>query len=189
MKNFKTIAIALLVAFGTATVTAQTKKVDATKSSISWVGKKVTGQHEGTINLEEGGLIFKGKNVVGGNFIVDMTSMTTTDLKAGQGKEKLDGHLKSEDFFGTEKFPTATLVFKTVAAKSAGVYSVTADLTVKGITNPVTFDLAATANSATAKVKIDRTKYDIKYNSGSFFDKLGDKVIYDDFDLTVNLKF
>ncbi len=189
MTNFKTIAIALLVAFGTATVTAQTKKVDATKSTITWVGKKVTGQHDGTINLKEGALTFKGKNVVGGNFTVDMTSMTTTDLKAGQGKEKLDGHLKSEDFFGTEKFPTATLVFKTVAAKSAGVYSVTADLTVKGITNPVTFDLAATANSATAKVKIDRTKYDIKYNSGSFFDKLGDKVIYDDFDLTVNLKF
>ena len=189
MTNLKTIAIALLVAFGTATITAQTKKVDATKSSISWVGKKVTGQHEGTVNLKEGALVFKGKNVVGGNFTVDMTSMTTTDLKAGQGKEKLDGHLKSEDFFGTEKFPTSTLVFKTVAAKSAGLYTVTADLTVKGITNPVTFELATTTNSATANVKIDRTKYDIKYNSGSFFDKLGDKVIYDDFDLTVNLKF
>ena len=83
MTNFKTIAIALLVAFGTATVTAQTKKVDATKSTITWVGKKVTGQHDGTINLKEGALTFKGKNVVGGNFIVDMTSMTTTDLKAG----------------------------------------------------------------------------------------------------------
>lgn len=189
MTNLKTIAIALLVAFGTVTMTAQTKKVDATKSSISWVGKKATGQHEGTVNLKEGALIFKGKNVAGGNFTVDMTSMTTTDLKAGQGKEKLDGHLKSADFFGTEKFPTSTLVFKTVAAKSAGVCTITADLTVKGITNPVTFDLATTANSATANVKINRTKYDIKYGSGSFFDNLGDKVIYDDFDLTVNLKF
>ena len=187
MKNFKTIAIALLVAFGT--VNAQTKKVDATKSSITWLGKKVTGQHEGTINLKEGALTFKGKNVVGGDFTVDMTSMTTTDLKAGQGKEKLDGHLKSGDFFGTEKFPTATLVFKTVTAKSTNVYSVSADLTIKGITNPVTFDLATTGNSATANVKINRTKYDIKYGSGSFFDNLGDKAIYDDFDLTVNLKF
>lgn len=187
MRNLKTIALALLVAFGT--VNAQTKKVDAVKSTISWVGKKVTGQHEGTLNLKDGSLIFKGKKVVGGNFTVDMTSMTTTDLKAGQGKEKLDGHLKSEDFFGTEKFPTSTLVFKTVAAKSAGIYTITADLTVKGITNPVTFDLATTANSATANVKINRTKYDIKYGSGSFFDNLGDKAIYDDFDLTVNLKF
>ena len=189
MTNFKTIAIALLVAFGTGTVTAQTKKVDATKSSITWLAKKATGQHEGTVNIKDGALTFKGKNVVGGNFTVDMTSMTTTDLKAGQGKEKLDGHLKSEDFFGTEKFPTSTLVFKTVAAKSSGVYTITADLTIKGITNPVTFDLATTANYANANVTINRTKYDIKYKSGSFFENLGDKVIYDDFDLTVALKF
>lgn len=189
MTNLKTIAIALLVAFGTATINAQTRKVDATKSSITWVGKKVTGQHDGTINLKEGSLVFKGKNVVGGNFSVDMTSMTTTDLKAGQGKEKLDGHLKSEDFFGTEKYPTSTLVFKTVAAKSAGVYTITADLTVKDITSPVIFDLTTSANSATANLKINRTKYNIKYGSGSFFDNLGDKVIYDDFELAVNLKF
>ena len=187
MKNLKTIAIAVLVAFGT--VNAQTKKVDAAKSTISWVGKKVTGQHEGTVNLKEGSLIFKGKKVVGGNFTVDMTSMTTTDLKAGQGKEKLDGHLKSEDFFGTEKSPTSTLVFKTIATKSAGVYTVTADLTIKGITDSVTFDLATTANTASANVKINRTKFGIKYGSGSFFDNLGDKAIADEFDLTVALKF
>jgi len=187
MTNLKTIAIALLVAFGT--VNAQTKKVDATKSSINWLAKKVTGQHDGTVNLKEGNLIFKGKKVVGGNFTVDMTSMTTTDLKAGQGKEKLDGHLKSEDFFGTEKFPTATLVFKSIGEKSAGVYSVTADLTIKGITDSVTFDLATTANTASANVKINRTKFGIKYGSGSFFDNLGDRAINDDFDLTVALKF
>jgi len=187
MKNLKTIAIALLVAFGT--VNAQTKKVDAAKSTISWVGKKVTGQHEGTVNLKEGNLIFKGKKVVGGNFTVDMTSMTTTDLKAGQGKEKLDGHLKSEDFFGTEKFPTATLVFKTISEKSAGVYSVTADLTIKGITDSVSFDMATTTNTASTNVKINRTKFGIKYGSGSFFDNLGDKAIADNFDLTVALKF
>ena len=189
MKNLKTIAIALLVAFGTATVSAQTKKVDAAKSSISWLGKKATGQHEGTVNLKDGALVFKGKNLAGGSFTVDMTSMTTTDLKAGQGKEKLDGHLKSEDFFGTEKFPTSTLVFKTIAAKGNGVYTVTADLTIKGISNPITFDIATTATTATTTLKINRTKYDIKYGSGSFFDNLGDKVIYDDFDLTVALKF
>ena len=187
MRNLKTIVIALLVAFGT--VNAQTKKVDVAKSSINWLAKKVTGQHEGTVNLKEGNLIFKGKKVVGGNFTVDMTSMTTTDLKAGQGKEKLDGHLKSEDFFGTEKFPTSTLVFKTIAAKSAGVYTVTADLTIKGITDSVTFDLATTANTASANVKINRTKFGIKYGSGSFFDNLGDKAIADEFDLTVALKF
>lgn len=187
MKNLKTIALALLVAFGT--VNAQTKKVDVTKSSISWVGKKVTGQHEGTVNLKEGNLIFKGKKVVGGNFTVDMTSMTTTDLKAGQGKEKLDGHLKSEDFFGTEKFTTATLVFKSIGEKSAGVYSVTADLTIKGVTNSVNFELTAAANTGSAKLIIDRTKFGIKYGSKSLADTIADRAIDDEFELTVALKF
>ncbi|MDH4402744.1 MAG: YceI family protein [Flavobacterium sp.] len=187
MRNLKTIVIALLVAFGT--VNAQTKKVDAAKSTISWVGKKVTGQHEGTLNLKEGKLIFKGKKVVGGNFTVDMTSMTTTDLKTGQGKEKLDGHLKSEDFFGTEKFPTATLVFKSIGVKSPGVYSVTADLKIKGITNSVTFDLVANANTATTKLIIDRTKFGIKYGSKSLVDTIADRAIDDEFELNVALKF
>lgn len=182
-----TIAIALLVSFGT--VNAQTKKIDAAKSTISWVGKKVTGQHEGTVNFKDGNLIFKGKKVVGGNFTVDMTSMTTTDLKAGQGKEKLDGHLKSEDFFGTEKFPTATLVFKSIGEKSSGVYSVTADLTIKGVTNSVNFELTAATNNASAKLIIDRTKFGIKYGSKSLADTIADRAIDDEFELSVALKF
>ena len=90
MNSLKTITIALLLALGT-TLTAQTtKKVDASKSTNKWVGKKVTGQHSGTINLKDGALVFDGKKLVGGNFTVDMTSINTTDLKAGEGKEKLD---------------------------------------------------------------------------------------------------
>ena len=189
MNNLKSIALALVVVLSTVTVSAQIKNVDVSKSSISWTGKKVTGKHEGTVNLKDGNLVFKGKALVGGTFNVDMTSLTVNDLKAGQGKEKLEGHLKSADFFSTDKFETATLVFKKVSHKSANVYTVNGDLTIKGITNPVTFDLATTANTASANVKIDRTKYDIKYNSGNFFENLGDKVINDNFDLAVALKF
>ena len=87
MKNLKTITLALLVAFGTTVATAQNKKVNVEKSQISWVGKKVTGQHSGTIDFQEGNLIFKGKKLAGGNFTVNMASVTVTDLKAGQGKE------------------------------------------------------------------------------------------------------
>ena len=79
------------------------------KSSIAWVGKKVTGQHNGTINFSSGTLVFKGKVLKGGEFVVDMNSINTTDLQAGKGKEKLDGHLKADDFFGVEKYPTAKL--------------------------------------------------------------------------------
>ena len=182
MKNLKSIALALVVALATVSVSAQTKKIDAAKSSINWLGKKVTGQHNGTVNFKEGALVFKGKKVVGGN------SLTATDLQ-GEYQGKLNGHLKADDFFGTDKFPTAKLVFKKIATKAANVFAVTADLTIKGITKPVTFDLTTTANSATAKFNVDRTKYDIKYGSGSFFSNIGDKAINDEFELDVTLKF
>ena len=188
MKNLKIITIALIVAFGTTVAKAQIKKVDVKKSTITWVGKKVTGEHSGTVNIQEGNLIFKKGKVAGGNFTVDMTSLTATDL-SGDWKAKLDGHLKSEDFFGTEKNPTSTLKFTKIASKSKGIYKVTANLTIKGITNPVNFDLAVKGNKASTKFNIDRTKYGIKYNSKSFFDSIGDKAIYDDFELSVNLVF
>jgi polyisoprenoid-binding protein YceI len=188
MKNFKSIALALVVVISTVSVTAQTKKIDASASTLNWVGKKVTGQHEGTVNIKGGALVFTGKKLTGGTFTVDMTSLTSTDL-SGEYQGKLNGHLNSADFFATEKFPTSTLVFKTIAAKTTNMYAVTADLTIKGQTHPVTFDMAVNGNTASTKFKVDRTKYDIKYGSGSFFDNLGDKAISDDFDLAVALKF
>jgi polyisoprenoid-binding protein YceI len=117
-----------------------------------------------------------------------MTSLTATDL-TGEYQGKLNGHLKADDFFGTDKFPTAKLTFKTIKTKATNVYTVTADLTIKGITKPVTFDITVNENTATTAFKVDRTKYDIKYNSGNFFENLGDKTINDDFELAVALKF
>ena len=187
MKNFKTIAIALLIAVSTI-ATAQSKKVDASKSTINWVGKKVTGQHSGTINIQSGNLIFKGKKLTGGTFVVDMTSLTATDIQ-GEYQAKLNGHLKADDFFGTDKYPTSKLVFKKIASKGNGVYTVTADLTIKDVTAPVKFDITVKGDTATTTFKVDRTKYGIKYNSGNFFENLGDKTINDDFELTVSLKF
>ncbi|UQD56598.1 YceI family protein [Flavobacterium sp. K5-23] len=187
MKNLKSIALALTVVLSTLSMTAQTKKVDASKSTINWVGKKVTGEHSGTINLKDGALVFKGTKLVGGNFTVDMASIVTTDLE-GKSKENLEGHLKSDDFFGTDKFQTATLVFKTIGAKGKNVYRVTSDLTIKGKTNPITFDITVNGNTATTNLVVDRTKYDIKYKSGNFFENLGDKVINDEFELAVSLK-
>lgn len=188
MKNLKTIALALVVALSSVSINAQTKKVDVKTSTVKWVGKKVTGEHSGTVNLKDGALVFKGKKLAGGTFTVDMTSINATDL-SGEYQGKLNGHLKADDFFGTEKFPTAKLVFKTIGAKATDVYTVTADLTIKGITKPVTFDITVKGNTATTAFKVDRTKYDIKYNSGNFFENLGDKTINDDFELTVALKF
>ncbi len=186
MRNLKTFAIALFT-ISTLAVSAQTKKVNVEKSTINWVGKKVTGQHTGTVKLQDGALVFKSNKLAGGSFNVDMNSIEVTDLKAGQGKEKLEGHLKNDDFFGTEKYPTATLDFKKIAAKKNNTYTVTADLTVKGKTAPVTFDLVVSGNTATTNFKIDRTKYDVKYGSGSFFSGLGDKTIDDNFDISATI--
>ena len=187
MKNLKTLALVAFVALTTTLVSAQGKNVDVTKSTIKWVGKKVTGQHDGTVNLKSGALFFKDNKLNKGKFIVDMTTIQVTDLKAGEGKEKLEGHLKADDFFGTEKFATATILFTKVTPKANGVYTVTANLTIKDKTNPVTFDITVKANSATANLVVDRTKFDIKYGSGSFFDNLGDKAIDNEFTLDVQL--
>lgn len=188
MRNLKSIALALVVALGTLTATAQTsKKVDASKSKVLWLAKKVGGQHNGDIKLKEGTLIFKGKDLKGGNFTVDMTTINTTDLQ-GEWKGKLDGHLKNDDFFAVEKFPTSTLVFKKIGKKSANTYVVEADLTIKGITNPITFDIVVNKGVANATLMIDRTKFDIKYSSKNF-GALADKAIDDEFELKVQLKY
>jgi polyisoprenoid-binding protein YceI len=188
MKNLKSIALALVVVLSTVSVSAQTKNINTTTSSIEWLAKKVTGQHNGTVNFKDGALVLKGGKLKGGIFTVDMPTLTSTDL-TGEYLGKLNGHLKSDDFFSTEKFPTAKLVFKKIGTKSPNVYKVTADLTIKGITNPVIFDLTINGNTATTTFNVDRTKYDIKYNSKSFFESIGDKAIYDEFELKVNLKF
>ncbi|MFB9055005.1 YceI family protein [Formosa undariae] len=188
MKNTVKIAMLLVLAITVASFSAlKTKKVDVKTSQITWTGHKVTGQHDGTITLKDGSLEFNGKVLVGGEFTMDMTSINTTDLE-GKSKVKLDGHLKADDFFGTDKYPTATLKFTKVEG-GATDYTVTGDLTIKGITKPVTFNMTVAEGTAKAAFKIDRTKYDIKYGSASFFDDLQDKAIYNEFDLNVSLKF
>ena len=168
-------------------VTLTEKVVKVESSKVNWKGYKVTGQHEGTINLKSGKLMFDGDMLTGGSFVMDMTTINTTDLE-GEYKGKLDGHLKSADFFGVEKHPTATMEFLNVSGKD-GSYKVKANLTIKETTKPVEFSMTIKGNTATANVEIDRTEYDIKYGSSSFFDDLKDKAIYDNFDLNVTLTF
>lgn len=181
------IAVFGFSATATTPIDGEKKEVKVSESKVTWKGYKVTGSHDGNINLKSGHLEMKGKKLVGGEFVVDMTSIVVTDLEAGKGKEKLEGHLKSADFFGVESNPTSKLVFTSVKPMNDNSYTVTGDLTIKGITKPVTLVVSMFENKASATLKIDRTKYDIKYGSGSFFDNLGDKAIYDDFDLVVDL--
>ena len=164
--------------------------VDSNATTINWLAKKVTGQHNGKVKVTSGELILDGVNVKGGEFIIDLTAMTIEDLQ-GSSNEKLLGHLKSDDFFSVAKFPAAKFILSSATIKSGKTYTVKGKLTIKGITNDIEFPadivFSGKTMTATSKIKVDRTKYDIKYRSNNFFENLGDKAIYDDFELDLNL--
>ena len=162
-------------------------KIDLSKSSIIWEGKKFAGSHNGTVNLTSGTLGFNGNKLAEGGFVVNMTTIKDVDKN-----EKLETHLKSEDFFGTTKFQSANFIIKKVTSNGNNA-EITGDLTVKGVTNSITFPATITWNAdktvtATAdKIVIDRTKYGIQFKSKSIFANIGDNFIYDDFTLSVKL--
>lgn len=187
-RNFFKGAAASVIILTTLSFTTLKEEIKIKESNITWVGKKVTGSHTGNINLKSGHFNVEDGKPVGGEFVIDMTSINVTDL-SGENKEKLEGHLKSDDFFGVEKFPAAKLVITSISEKDNGNYGVVGNLTIKEDTHPVTFDLNWSGNSATTNLTIDRSKYNVRYGSGSFFDNLGDNTIYDNFDLKVDLKF
>jgi len=181
-------AFVMLSAFSTKEETA-TYSADIQKSSIEWLGKKVTGQHNGHIQFKSADLNLKNGKLTGGNFVVDMTSITNEDLKDESYNQKLVGHLKSEDFFGVEKHPTAKFVITDVDQTNEIEYEVKGNITIKDITKPIAFPatITVTGNTVTAnaKVVIDRSEFNVRYGSSSFFDNLGDKMIYDDFELNI----
>lgn len=188
MKKIIIAGLVAFVAFSFKSIEVQKKEVKTNESKVVWKGYKVTGSHEGTITIKSGSLNFNEDKLVGGEFVIDMTSIIVTDLE-GDSKGKLEGHLKSDDFFGVKNFETATLIFDDVKTNGKNAYSVNGDLTIKGKSNPISFTISIYGNKATASLKIDRTKYDVKYGSASFFDDLKDKAIYDDFDLVADLQF
>lgn len=186
---FLLVAVVALVAFRFA---PKQYVVNAGASKVAWLAKKVTGEHNGLVAIQQGELSLDGGKLVGGSFTIDMNSITCLDIENEAYNTKFVTHLKSDDFFGTATHPTAKLVIKKVEAKGDNNYAVTGDLTIKGITNEIGFDANVAENggkvNATANIVVNRAKYDIKYRSGSFFDGLGDKMIYDEFTLTVNLE-
>ena len=158
------------------------------QSNIEWKAYKVTGSHKGNVSLKSGSLAFENEKLVGGSFIMDMTSITCTDLD-GEYKNKLEGHLKSDDFFGVSKYATSTLELVSVKSVGKNVYDVKGKLTIKQITKPISFKVSVYGKKTNASIKVDRTDFDIKYGSGSYFDDLADNLIYDEFDLIVDLVF
>jgi polyisoprenoid-binding protein YceI len=170
-----------------------TYSVDTESSKIEWRARKVTGKHNGHLMIKSGSLDMEDGVLKGGSFDIDMTTITVLDLEAGKGKEKLEGHLKSADFFNVEEHNTANFnITKVYPIDTKGTYRVIGDLTIKGNTNEVKFNATVAEENgkimATAtEVEVDRTEYDVRYGSGSFFSNLGDKTIYDEFQLDITL--
>jgi polyisoprenoid-binding protein YceI len=167
-------------------------KIDTTTSTIEWIGRKVTGAHNGTINIADGILTLTDGKLNGGKFTIDTTSIRILDVADPGTNAQFAGHLASEDFFGIEKYPTATLEITSVSQGFNTSYHVAGNLTIKDISHPIEFDaevggIQDDALQASGKLVIDRTKYGMRFRSGNFFRDLGDTLIYNDITLNVRL--
>ncbi len=161
-------------------------EIVSSQSNIDWVGRKVTAAHNGTIAIKAGSLTLTDGKLTGGQFIIDTTSIKVLDVTDPATNAQFAGHLASDDFFASEKYPEATLDITSVSGNH-----VNGNLTIKGITHPIAFDTTVNINGdtiiASGKLMIDRTKYDMKFRSGNFFKDLGDTLIHNNFDLNVSI--
>jgi len=183
----KHVLFLILAVFIFLNASAQKKlTADIEKTKLEWLGEKVTGEHKGTVNLKSGWLTWNDNKIKGGEFLIDMTS-----FEEDKNNQKFEGHMRSDDFFGIEKYPTAKLVITESTPFEKGTGTVKGSLTIKDITNPIEFKAAVQQKEDGlwfySNITVDRTKYDMRYGSGSFLDNLGDKTIYDDFKLKVAL--
>lgn len=190
MKRLFVLPVLALAAMSFALVSTN-YNVDITSSNIVWNGYKVTGSHTGNVKVKSGKLNIDGGKLTGGSFEIDMSSITCTDMTGG-GADKLVGHLKSDDFFGVATYPTAKFVIsRAIPTDSKGNYKIVGNLTIKSTTKEIKFNAnvveADGGVKATGKIVVDRSEFDVRFGSGSFFDNLGDKTIYDEFDLNVSL--
>ena len=178
----------ILMAFGFSK--AQNLTQLSPQSNIRWYGEELTGKtHFGNLSFKEAHINVQDGVITSGNFVVNMTSLTVEDLSGG-GKLKLTGHLKSDNFFGVEKYPEARLNITQKAKVSDGVQNMVGELTIKGIKHPVEFIMILRDNnSAIAQLTFDRSIYNVRFRSGSFFENLGDKLIIDDIKLKAELQW
>lgn len=199
MQKHISLSLAALVALTMLSFTiyhTENFSVDTANSSVQWLAKKVTGQHNGTVKLKSGSLVMNHGTPVGGNFELDMTSITCTDITDEKKNNDLINHLKSDDFFSVAKFPSATLAISRImpiqnAKAGENNFELWGNLTIKGITQQVQFPALFTGShqqvKASAKITIDRTKWNISYKSGTVFPELVDKAIADNVEFEVSI--
>lgn len=171
--------------------------ISPTESTISWVGRKLTGSHSGTVPVKAGEVTLQGDTIASGSFGIDLSGVKVTDISDPKNNAKLVGHLKSSDFFAAELFPTAQFTIDSAAPIANPLptgenTTIKGRLSIKGISKPIEFPAQVSIKDGVAeargKAKLDRTQWDIRYGSGKFFQGLGDKLIYDEFEVDFALK-
>ena len=169
---------------------SQSLTANKTESLIRWYGEELTGKtHFGNLSFKEGQIELQDGLIIGGNFVVNMTSLSVEDLSGG-AKARLEGHLRSDDFFSVDKYPEATLKITQKAKVEGDVQKLYGELTIKGIKHAVDFSIILVdKKTATANLTFDRSKYNVRFRSGSFFENLGDKLILDDIRMEVSLQW
>ncbi len=200
-KNYVTsifILLGVLIPLSLMSQSVQLYSLAVNKSTIKWTGRKILGSHYGYVNFKNGYIGVDGNKIVEGSFEVDMQTINVQDIEDKAMNQKLAKHLKSEDFFSVEKFPIAKFLITHVtqvktAKPNEPNFAITGKMTIKGITHTVAFPAFVKSEGnvirAKAEFEIDRTKFDVRYKSGSFFEGLGDNLIYDNFTLELNLVF
>lgn len=163
------------------------KKYTINKAKIEWIGKKIGGKHNGYVQLKEGFIETSKQQIHKGTFTINMNTITCEDLTNESLNKKLVDHLKSDDFFSVAKFPTAKLKILQAEKFEEGKAQITAMVTIKGISHPITFISHIEEDGYSAHIKIDRSKFDVRYGSDSFFDNLGNKAIDDIFIINVHI--
>ena len=185
-KSIIVIFLALLTPLSL--ISQMTKLIDVENSKIKWIGEELSGKNQyGSLKFKKGNLNLNNGVIISGNFIVDMKTINVEDLQGGS-KQRLEGHLRSDDFFSVEKFSEAIFEAKSPAAvnKKEGIQTLNGNLTIKGITHPAKIEID---DNWSAKLVFDRSKYDVRFRSGNFFQNLGDKLIYDEIAINAKIAF
>lgn len=167
-------------------------EIDTKESKVVWTGSKITGSsHTGHISIDNGTMDVQGKTITGGNLNIDMNSIVVTDIEDEKSNNKLVGHLKNDDFFSVDKYPNASFQISSIEKTDVSEYKVVGKLTMKGKTGEISFpakiNISGGKITAYGTAQVDRTKWGIRYGSGSFFDGLGDRAIRDNFEIKFEL--
>jgi polyisoprenoid-binding protein YceI len=166
---------------------AETHAVDVKRSTLQWHASKLGGDRTGTISLKSGSVDLDLGVISSGMFVIDMTSINNTDIENEKRRKTLVDHLKSDAFFGVATYPEGYLKILKATAFENEVSKIQAELTIKGHTHPILFEVHRDGTSYDTELVIDRSLYNIRYGSGNFFQSLGDRIINDKFKIQVHL--